>query len=514
MNRLHLILLSATLALCGLGLFLYKAIFLDFPLVPGQLIPVWTVEAQVTFRASNRPVKVELLIPTSNSHYQTLNEKFISRDYGFHLERQDGNRKAVWAVRKASGRQNLFYSTTVKMVEPEDDKVKNTPPLTLPPWEGPKHVAAESILAASKEHSTDFETLIIEILQAITRPAEQDKASRQLLGKNPTLWEQAQVAAGILNMATLPARTVHGLALEDQRQKAPLIHWVEVFYDGRWHPFNVAAAGKGVPEYYFAWWRGNQTIISSFGTKSLDVNFSLAAGRMGALETAVESGHKIHPFFEKFSLFGLPLTTQAVYRILLVVPIGALILVLLRNVVGLRTFGTFMPILIALAFRETQLLWGVILFSLLVVMGLAVRLYLERLKLLVVPRLAAMLSVVIILMVNFSMVTHHLEMQMGLSVALFPMVIMTMAIERMSIIWDESGPYEAFRQGVGTLMVSSVVYLVMNQPTIDHLVFVFPELLLPILAVTLLLGRYTGYRLTELARFRALSGGESDDVDR
>jgi hypothetical protein len=32
---------------------------------------------------------------------------------------------------------------------------------------------------------------------------------------------------------------------------------------------------------------------------------------------------------------------------------------------------------------------------------------------------------------------------------------------------------------------------------------VFPELLLIVLAVTLLLGRYTGYRLTELWRFRA-----------
>jgi hypothetical protein len=37
--------------------------------------------------------------------------------------------------------------------------------------------------------------------------------------------------------------------------------------------------------------------------------------------------------------------------------------------------------------------------------------------------------------------------------------------------------------------------------------FVFPELLLVTLAATLLLGRYTGYRLTELARFRALRGG-------
>jgi hypothetical protein len=45
----------------------------------------------------------------------------------------------------------------------------------------------------------------------------------------------------------------------------------------------------------------------------------------------------------------------------------------------------------------------------------------------------------------------------------------------------------------------------MSNPYIGHLVFVFPELLLVLLAATLLLGRYSGYRLLELRRFRALA---------
>jgi hypothetical protein len=40
---------------------------------------------------------------------------------------------------------------------------------------------------------------------------------------------------------------------------------------------------------------------------------------------------------------------------------------------------------------------------------------------------------------------------------------------------------------------------------LKHLFFVFPELLLCVLAVMLLLGRYSGYRLLELVRFRALA---------
>jgi len=43
----------------------------------------------------------------------------------------------------------------------------------------------------------------------------------------------------------------------------------------------------------------------------------------------------------------------------------------------------------------------------------------------------------------------------------------------------------------------------MSVNEIQHLVFAFPELLLVVLAAALLLGRYKGYRLTELMRFKA-----------
>jgi hypothetical protein len=75
----------------------------------------------------------------------------------------------------------------------------------------------------------------------------------------------------------------------------------------------------------------------------------------------------------------------------------------------------------------------------------------------------------------------------------------------MSVVWDENGPREALQQATGSVIVSALTFLLMNVPQLEHVLFVFPELLLVVLAATLLLGRYSGYRLTELRRFRALS---------
>ena len=188
------------------------------------------------------------------------------------------------------------------------------------------------------------------------------------------------------------------------------------------------------------------------------------------------------------------------------VPVGGFLLVILRNIIGISTFGTFMPVLIALAFRETQLLWGIVFFSALVALGLSIRFYLDRLKLLLVPRLAAVLIVVVILIALMSIITNRLGIERGLSVALFPMVILTMTIERMSIVWEERGPLEAIKQGLGSLVAAALAYLVMHHREIQHLFFVFPELLLVLLAGTLLLGRYSGYRLLEILAFQ--SSGE------
>ena len=178
--------------------------------------------------------------------------------------------------------------------------------------------------------------------------------------------------------------------------------------------------------------------------------------------------------------------------------------------IGVRTVGTFLPVLIALAFRETRLVAGMVLFLAVIAIGVGLRFLMDRLRLLMVPRLAAILVIVVLCLLGISILSHRLGIETGLSVALFPIVILTIAIERVSIVWEEVGPREALVQGLGTMIVAAVAYLAMGLDTVEYLVFVFPELLLVVLAAILVLGRYTGYRLLELRRFRDLRTGNAE----
>ncbi len=507
MSRLHLYVLTSTLVCLGIAIFLYRVLAFGFPLVPHEHGQVWLVETHISFLAQDKPVKIKMYVPRQGAEHRITNENFISREYGMHIRKGGDNRWVNWSIREAQGLQHLYYTATVTAGGGVPlIALETPPPADTKLWTGSRRAAVNAIVTVARDRSSDASNLTIELLKELNQSPPSDEVLL-LLGKKPLPEDKAALAVELLAIAGVNARVVHGIQLGEQRREAPIVHWLEIFHNSHWGAYNVTTAEKGMNANYLAWWRGNRPLITASGTNNVQANFSIMASRPLALQAAVEAGRDKHPLFVTFSLFGLPLESQAVYQILLLVPIGALVMVLLRNVVGLRTFGTFMPVLIALAFRETRLVWGLALFTILVALGLSIRLYLEHLKLLVVPRLAAILTAVVILMLTFSMVTHKLGLERGLSVALFPMVIMTMAIERMSVVWDETGPFEAVLQGWGTLMAAALVYLVMGIPLIGHLVFTFPELLFVVLAVILLLGRYTGYRLTELRRFKALIRG-------
>ena len=191
----------------------------------------------------------------------------------------------------------------------------------------------------------------------------------------------------------------------------------------------------------------------------------------------------------------------------MMIPIGVLLILFLRNIIGIETLGTFTPVLIGLAFRETQVLWGIILFSFISALGLSLRSYLEHLHLQLLSRLSVVLTFVVIVMAMIAVLGHQLGLDKGLSIALFPMVILTMSIERLSIVWEERGGLHSMKVGIGTLIAATLAHLMMTYEPWVYFIFTFPGTLLIFMSIMLALGHYRGYRLMELFRFKAMIEG-------
>ncbi|MBX3727528.1 MAG: inactive transglutaminase family protein [Xanthomonadales bacterium] len=514
MKKSQLYVLAALFIAAGLTAFFYKWKVLKFPVHPVEQSEVWELQARVEYQPRSGPNRVVLQVPIDPPGYSILDERFVARGYGMNTERrrEQRSREVQWTIRRASGSQALYYRATVfrdGTPSPERDR----PQLASPPeLEEPFAGAAAALLETVRAQSVDSATFAARLIQEFN-DANPGQEVALLLQDRRGDYDRVRFAIDLLAIRNIAARLVHGVRLDAATgQGGELRPWLQV-YDtsaGVWHTIDPRSASIGWPEDLFLWSRHPGAVLEVEGSPRARFDIRVQKSMVDSLEAAVQRLEVRDRNLVAYSLLALPLHTQDVYRILLMVPIGAFIMLILRNLVGVKTFGTFMPVLIAISFKWTSLLAGIVLFVLIVGMGLLVRFYMERLKLLLVPRLTSVLIVVVLLMALVSVLSNKMGLEVGLSIALFPMIIMTMTIERVSVAWDERGGGFAMKMAAGSLVIASLAYLVMSWPPLEHLLFVYPELLLVLLGLTLLLGRYSGYRLTELMRFRALARPQQD----
>ncbi len=506
MRGLHVKTLALLLVIAGISICWFKVTRLGLPLVPTEKADVWTVEARIEFKARHdSAVKARFAIPRIPPGYTVVDESFVSGDYGLTTEDDGANRAVEWAIRQVNGYQVLYYR--IRLARDPSNQPIQAPITVIPEAKAPNfpealESAAKGLMGEALKKSADAKTFVRELLVRLNSHTVDPNVMllRQGIGDEE---EWVQFVSDLLASGNFISRPAHILVLRDGINHGALKPWLQVFDGHQWVWIDPHTGELGLPDGAIPWHVGTDPVLAVDGGKNIKVEFSVSQKEQDRTLVAEQRARQMGSRLMEYSLFSLPVSVQNVYRVLLMVPVGAFLIVILRNVIGIKTFGTFMPILISLAFRETELFWGMTLFSLLIFLGLLIRFYLEYLKLLMVPRLAAVLIIVIILMAFVSVFSHKLGFDRGLSVALFPMVILAMTIERMSLVWEELGPTEALIQGFGSLAVAALGYMCMSSRYLEHLIFVFPELLLLVLAMTLLLGRYTGYRLTELWRFRS-----------
>ncbi|MGC1182544.1 inactive transglutaminase family protein [Legionella sp.] len=501
-NSRHIYGLIITLFILGTGIFLYRHLVLDVPLTDTETINSWMIESNLRFVADpNAPIKASFNIPYLPPHFAILDEYFVSRNYGVTTNLNGNNRETVWSIRRAHGTQSLYYRAIFRQTDGNESPLGLPSAIRSQPLNESQKSAIETITQRVRQSSADIKTFAQSTIKELNK---QEGDAKLLTGNEFNEEHIIDSAILILNQSKISAIPVKGIYLS-QQNKAELKFILAVFNGQNWIYINPKTGGAGLPKNFLIWQYGNEPVFNIVGGKKPSFTLTVSPTPINALSIAKSRGLQSDSQLLRFSLLQLPVNVQAIYKVLLTVPIGAFIILILRNFIGLKTFGTFMPVLIALAFRETHVIWGISLFVTIVSFGLLARFYLDQLRLLLVPRLTAILTVVILLMIFISVIGQNLGLDAGLSVALFPMVILTMTIERMCITWDERGAAEAIKSGVGSLVAAVISYWAMSYEPLQYLIFAFPELLLVLLALILWFGQYRGYRLFELKRFKAFA---------
>ncbi|MGD8109023.1 inactive transglutaminase family protein [Vibrio sp. TRT 21S02] len=486
------------LIVAGIALSMFRHQNYGVPWTPGEARQIWDIEARVEFYGQGKPIKASLAAPHTQTGYTLISESSSSPGYGVSYVDSDAGRRAEWSIRSAMGPQTIYYKAQF-LVDPQA-KVDPIPPseeIAKPTFEGPVEAAVVAVIERANQRSADDITFTRELVKIINDNESQNAAL--ILNK----MSKVEAVDKILAYAQIPSKIAGVVELEDGRRRQSIQQMNQVWDGKEWKLFNPESTNQSVQPNILVWDESNISLLDVVGGQNSQVHFSMIAQQVSAQQATndkVEADGLLN-----LSIHSLPLEEQAMFKTIMLIPIGALIVVFLRVIIGLKTSGTFMPVLIAVAFVQTQLVTGIVGFLLIVGTGLIIRSYLSRLNLLLVARISAVIITVIMIISVFTVVAFKIGLTEGLSITFFPMIILSWTIERMSILWEEEGAKEVVLQGGGSLLTSVLVYLAMTNPYVQHLTFNFIGLQLIVLAGILLLGTYTGYRLTELRRFKPLA---------
>lgn len=341
------------------------------PWTPGETRQIWDIEARVEFNALGKEAKVSLAAPHTQDGYTLINESSSSPGYGVAYVTTDTGKRVEWSIRKATGPQTIYYKSQF-LVDPQA-KADPIPPMgdvVKPTFDGPEEAAAIALIERANQRSADNITFTRELIKNLN-DADSQNASL-LLNK----MSKVDATQKLLSYSQIPNKVVGVIQLEDGRRRQTIQHMNEIWNGDQWVLFNPETGTQPNHPNLLVWDESNVSLLDVTGGQNSQVHFTMLSQDVSP-QTATNNKIEADKLLN-FSIHSLPLEEQAMFKTIMLIPIGALIVVFLRVIIGLKTSGTFMPVLIAVAFVQTQLLTGIVGFLLIVGTGLIIRSYLPQ----------------------------------------------------------------------------------------------------------------------------------------
>ncbi len=489
---------------------------------PETVIPAraYWINYRLSVIGHGDPITIRAKIPPSDSRQTITGETSESPQWVFALHDDRENRTAEWNIEGLNGPSMFSYSFLAWTKETDYAIPAFLSRPALPDTSFAEYLHAskliqkDSAIIRQTAAGLGLDSLknLVELVRRVyafaadsiqtTRFSGETDAVTACLLREASCNGKSRLAVALLRNQGIPARLVGGLILESGAKRTSH-QWVEALMGTEWVPFCPLNHHLfKIPGRYLAVYRGDESFFSR--TSNVRFRYSFEISKRLIERPQEEGSRHLLSLIDVWGRFQKANVSLELLKIVLMLPIGALVTVIFRNVVGLHTFGTFLPALIATAYGDTGVWWGHLSFLAILGVGIFVRHLLRNVELLHTPKLGIILVFVVLTMLTLAVVGIERNLPSLARVALFPMVIMSITIERFYLVAEEDGLRKALVMLASSLVVVTFCYWGMLSLLLQTTVLAFPETMLLVIAANLYLGSWTGLRLSEFYRFRRL----------
>ena len=517
-----IVLITTLLIVTPLGMLFYKSQVLNLSLLPQMVDDVWNFH--LTAKPKGDHSTFSFPIPKPGPGIKISDERIRSKNFEVFIDSNSDSTLATWSSKEPI-KQKVAYSARIDLKPlfykniPKDytesypkglNRYLKTPELLS------EDVAAITLLEkAILEGNEDKTSVIRKIYYYVEEEIQRNTSIKTIHETLNTGKGSPLIKAKLFNIMArrqkVPSRIVVMVRMPELKKQAQsklrFTFANEVFLNNKWIPIDTNRGYFGErPDNFMVLHRNYDEVEKIISKKRVSYSIQAERARINRYNKTEFKKEvlKSDSLFSRLSLYRLPLPLQTMFTTILLIPLGTLVLSIARNIIGIPTFGIFTPILLTLFFKETSFGFGFLFFFVVVLIGIGERYVLDKFYLLAVPRLSIILTLVIMLMIGYSLFSSDIAFISQKHLAFFPIVIVTSNIERLSIMLTEEGLVNTLKTLFGTLVIAILGYLLYSIHALEMFMFTNPELLFTIIGLLILIGKYKGYRLSEFLRFRDL----------
>lgn len=189
--------------------------------------------------------------------------------------------------------------------------------------------------------------------------------------------------------------------------------------------------------------------------------------------------------------------------LILLLPFLATLAVVFRQIIGVPTLEVLVPIALSITLVATGLTAGAILLGTILIASLVARFLLKRIRIMQLPKLAISMLIVSVFVFFSLVISASLGLVTVNQLSFFPVLLLILLSDKIVALQLARGSKPAITITFFTLVLGGIGYIILSVSIIRDYLVLYPEIILILIPVNIILGRYFGLRLTEYHRFAA-----------
>ena len=196
---------------------------------------------------------------------------------------------------------------------------------------------------------------------------------------------------------------------------------------------------------------------------------------------------------------GVPANTIILIMLL---PLLATIVVIFRYIIGLSGIGLLVPIALSITLLATGFTTGFIILSVILISSYLSRLIFKRIRIMQMPKIVLSMFVVSVLIIAALTICAAFGIFDVRNLSIFPILLFILLSDRIVALFLERPIQETLATTGVTLVLGILGFTLLSWGALRSFILLYPELILLLIPLNIIIGRYFGLRVTEYIKFR------------